>query len=59
MVSIGLVTLEVLRHGGDHEEDLDVAIRDFEPQRPGGGGGHHQGVILVVSNIAIHHNYSC
>ena len=30
LVSIGLVTLEVLGYGGDYEEDLVVAVRDLD-----------------------------
>ena len=51
------MTLEVLRHGGDHKEDLGVAGRDLHPHLAGGGGAHYHGVILVILNISIHdHN---
>ena len=52
------MTLEVLRHRGDHEEDLSVAVRDLHPHLAGGGGAHDHGVILVILNIAIHHHNS-
>ena len=58
LVSVSLMTLEILRHRGDHEEDLGVATRDLDPHTAGGGGGHDHWVILVILNIAIHHHNS-
>ena len=58
LVSVSLMTLEILRHSRDHEEDLSLAVRDLDPHTARGGGGHDQGVILVILNIAIHHHNS-
>ena len=52
------MTLEVLRHRGDHKEDLGVAVRDLDPNLAGGGGAHDHWVILVILNITIHHHNS-
>ena len=58
LVSVSLMTLEVLRHCGDHEEDLGLAVRDLDPHTAGGGRAHDHGVVLVILNIAIHHHNS-
>ena len=57
LVSVSLMTFEVLRHGGDHEEDLGVAVRDLHTHLAVGCGAHGHGIILVILNISIHdHN---
>ena len=58
LVSVSLMTFEVLRHGGDHEEDLGVAVRDLDPHLTRGGRAHDHGVILVIFDITIHHHNS-
>ena len=55
---LSLMTFEILRHRGDHEKDLGVAVRDLDPHLTGGGGAHGHGVILVIPNITIHHHNS-
>ena len=58
LVSVGLMTLEILRHRGDHEEHLGLAVRDLDPHTAGGGRAHDHGIILVILNIAIQHHNS-